>query len=123
MTHPNIHPTQKAAEFPTAERCYITEIMNTAQSPQLSIAQARVEPGVTTANHAVAGTLECYYIQQGEGEMFLNGQSIGRVGPGDVVRIPAETPQYIRNTGPEDLVFLCVCTPRFDAGNYLDLER
>ena len=40
------------------------------------------------------------------------------VGPGDIVLIPAGTPQRIRNPGDEDLVFYCICTPRFDESDY-----
>ena len=33
--------------------------------------------------------------------------------PGDVVLIPSGVRQRVTNIGDEDLVFLCVCTPRF----------
>jgi len=45
------------------------------------------------------------------------------VGPGDVVDVPAGTSQRITNVGDEDLLFLCVCTPRFWPGCYEDLEH
>ena len=35
------------------------------------------------------------------------------IAAGDVVVIPAGVSQSIRNPGPRDLVFHCVCTPRF----------
>jgi mannose-6-phosphate isomerase-like protein (cupin superfamily) len=44
------------------------------------------------------------------------------VQPFDVVHIPAGVPQQICNTGSEDLVFLCICTPRFRMENYRELE-
>ena len=36
-------------EFYTAEKCYITELANSADDTDVSIARARVEPGVTTS--------------------------------------------------------------------------
>jgi mannose-6-phosphate isomerase-like protein (cupin superfamily) len=39
-----------------------------------------------------------------------------------VVHIPAGVPQQIRNTGDDDLVFLCICTPQFQMDSYRDLE-
>jgi mannose-6-phosphate isomerase-like protein (cupin superfamily) len=39
-----------------------------------------------------------------------------------VVVIPAGTSQMITNTGKIDLVFYCVCTPRFTADRYCDEE-
>ncbi|MDH5265956.1 MAG: cupin domain-containing protein, partial [Betaproteobacteria bacterium] len=36
--------------------------------------------------------------------------------------IPAGVAQAIRNTGPGDLVFHCVCTPRFTPDCYESLD-
>ena len=44
------------------------------------------------------------------------------VGPGDVVVIPAGVPQQITNVGDADLVFYCVCTPRFRPDGYESLD-
>jgi len=44
------------------------------------------------------------------------------VGPGDVVLIPSSCRQRIANTGPEDLVFLAICTPRFVQQAYEEIE-
>lgn len=122
MPHPNIYCTEPGIEFYTPERCHITELFNRHPNPEVSIAQARVEAGVTTANHLLRGTTEWYYILHGEGEMFLNGTSAGRVLPGNVVHIPADTPQYIRNPGAEDLVLLCICVPRFRVEVYEEIQ-
>lgn len=45
-----------------------------------------------------------------------------QVRPLDVVAIAAGTPQCITNVGTADLIFLCVCTPRFRKETYLNLE-
>ena len=82
------------------EGCHILELSNTAHDPALSIARARVAPGVTTR---------------------LHGQPPVDVSSGDVVLIPPGCPQRIRNTGSEDLVFLAICTPRFTVSAYEDL--
>lgn len=123
MDTTRIYHTSGQDEFFTPERCHIIEIFNMAQRPGVSIAQARIEPGITTANHLLQETDEWYYILQGTAEMYLNGKMIGNLSPGDVVDIPAGTPQFIRNTGTTDLVFLCVCVPGFRTENYLDLEK
>ena len=36
--------------------------------------------------------------------------------------IPAGVPQRITNSDASDLVFDCICTPRFMPAAYLDLE-
>ena len=109
-------------EYYTDERCHILELLNSAEFPDASIARARVEPGVTTKVHSVAGTTERYIISAGEGTAVVAGEQDRAVGPGDVVVIPAGVPQSIINTGKTDLIFMCVCTPRFEWDNYQSLE-
>ena len=36
--------------------------------------------------------------------------------------IPRDTAQSVANTGDTDLVFLCLCTPRFSLDCYTSLE-
>jgi len=105
----------------TAERCFIVETWNHPSDPAVSLARARVSPGVTTARHALAVD-ERYLIESGEGRVEIGGIE-SDVAPGDVVLIPAGTTQRISNQGEADLVFLCVCTPRFEPAYYEDRER
>jgi mannose-6-phosphate isomerase-like protein (cupin superfamily) len=105
-------------EFLTSERCWILEIANDEGDEELSIARARVGPGITTEWHELIDTEERYVVVAGEGRVEIGGLAPARVQAGDVVRIPANTPQRISNTGFEDLVFYCICTPRFEPGCY-----
>ena len=109
-------------EFSTPERCHIIETFNSGADESLSIARARVEPGVTTAWHKVEGTVERYIIAEGRGRVEVGDFPAEEVGPGDVVIIPAGVRQRITNIGHGDLVFYCVCTPRFQSHNYRTLE-
>jgi len=109
------------AEFATRERCFIREYLNDPSCPGLSIARARVEPGVTTERH-VLSVDEWYIILGGEGRVFVGDGEPRQVGPDDVVRIPAGTAQYIQNTGTGDLIFQCVCQPRFTPDAYRALQ-
>ena len=107
-------------EFYTDEGCYIVELLNVDGDPGCSIARARVRPGVTTRLHHLTGTIERYVILEGEGRVEVDGTAPTVVRPLDVVAIPAGVSQRIANTGDTDLVFLCVCTPRFEPVNYID---
>lgn len=107
-------------EFYTEERCFITEQMNDPTCPEMSLARARVAPGVTTRLHLLRGTVEVYVILSGTGLVEVGGVS-AYVAPGDRVVIPAEATQRITNTGERDLVFQCLCQPRFRVENYVDL--
>ena len=109
-------------EFYTAERCHILEMSNSTADEQLSIARARVEPGVSTAFHSVRDTAERYVVLEGQGEVEIGKKSPEPVRAGDVVLIPPGMSQRITNTGSEDLIFLAICTPRFRIENYRDTE-
>lgn len=117
MSKGEIIQSNATKEYYLEERCFITEILNSAQHPDISISKARVEPGVTTILHRVKNTGEKYYILSGIGRMEIDGE-ISEVKTGDLVMIPADIKQRITNTGVDDLIFLCVCTPRFEMGNY-----
>ena len=105
------------------EGCFIVELHNSEADSACSIARARVQPGMTTRLHSLGGILERYVILEGQGEVSVGGQPPQTVRELDVVNIPAGVSQSISNTGHADLIFLCVCTPRFVAENYQDLGQ
>jgi mannose-6-phosphate isomerase-like protein (cupin superfamily) len=107
-----------SSEFWTSEQCYITELSNSPDDPEVSIARTRVEPGVTTRWHRLRGIGERYCILYGKGRMEVEGLEPKEVYPGDVVLIPAGYLQRITNVGPDDLVFLAISTPRFTVDVY-----
>ena len=110
------------AQFATTERCDINELVNHSTDRDCSIARARVAPGVTTQLHAVKKTIERYVILEGEGKVFIDTMPPERVGYLDIVSIPEGVAQKIHNCGKSDLIFLCICTPRFKQKNYQNLD-
>jgi mannose-6-phosphate isomerase-like protein (cupin superfamily) len=107
-------------EYLTPERCFISENLS---SEKVSIARARVKPGVTTVAHHLVGVDEIYIITKGRGKVNVENLDPAGVTVGDMVAIPPGTSQRITNVGTTDLVFYCVCTPRFTAERYVDEER
>ena len=87
-----------------------------------SVARARVEPGRTTRWHRLDAITERYVILEGRGRAEVDGLARD-VQPGDVVIIAPGLPQRITNTGDEDLVFLAVCTPRFEPSAYSEIPE
>lgn len=108
-------------EFFTPEGCHIIEIYNSDADESCSIARARVQPGITTAWHRVEDTAERYIIIQGRGRVEVGELPAEEVGPGDVVSILPGVRQRISNIGDGDLLFFCVCNPRFQSRNYRTL--
>lgn len=119
---PEVMKSDVTSEFKTEERCYIVETANDSGDELISIARARVEPGVTTAWHKLKGVSERYIIVSGQGCVEIDNLDPVDVTEGDVVRIPADIPQRITNTGQTDLVFFTVCSPRFTSSCYIALE-
>jgi mannose-6-phosphate isomerase-like protein (cupin superfamily) len=110
-------------EFYTSEKCYITELSNTSDDPDVSIARARVEPGVTTRWHRLKNTSERYFVISGRGLVEIGKQTPQEVTSGDIVFIPPMCRQRIANIGKEDLIFLAICSPRFSQDVYEDIDN
>lgn len=109
-------------EYYFDEGCYITEVSNSADDSQLSIARARVKPGVTTSWHLLNGITERYVILDGTGRVEVADLESTSVNTGDVVIIKPGQKQRICNTGSCDLLFLAICSPRFVRSAYVSLE-
>ena len=65
--------------------------------------------------HAHDSLEEAYYILEGEGEMFLEGES-REVGPGSIIYIPPRSVHFVRATGDKPLR---VITVSIDVGEAL----
>ena len=109
-------------EYFFEEGIFINELSNHDADAALSIAQARLSSGKKTRWHLLTNTMERYVIQQGEGWVEVGEKPPTLVSVGDVVTIKAGIRQRIENRGSADLVFLALCTPRFDPIAYIDLE-
>lgn len=112
----------EADEFMTDENVFILESWHSPLDPALSIARGRLAPGATSVPHILTGTAERYIIIEGEGELALAGLGVRPVRAGDIVFFPAGRPQTVTNTGSTDLVLYAICTPPFEADNYVELE-
>lgn len=117
----HVKPCNRDEEFYFKEGCYITEISNSSQDPEVSIALARVEQGKRTRWHWLNDTFERYVILKGKGSVEIGADKPAEVSEGDVVLIPPQTRQRITNIGEGDLEFFAICTPRFNHNNYHSL--
>lgn len=74
-----------------------------------SLACATVRPGQKTIPHRLKAA-EVYYIIEGKALMHIGSESAELTAP-CAVYIPPDSTQYIENTGPSDLIFLCIVAP------------
>lgn len=93
-----------------------------AQRLRCSVAHAIVLPGESTRPHLLRNSTELYYILDGSGEMHIGTRS-AMVHRGQIVLVPKGRTQYIRNTGPGDLVFLCIVSPKWQASDEELVEK
>lgn len=103
------------------EGCFIQEWHNSPDDLEVSVAHVRVEPYQTTKLHALIDTAERYVLLHGKARVTVD-QKVWEVVPGDVVLIPPGVAQQITNLENDDLLFLAVCTPRFELKNYRELQ-
>jgi mannose-6-phosphate isomerase-like protein (cupin superfamily) len=113
IMRPKIAKGNLTDEYFTQERCHILELSTLESDNKLSIARARVEPGVNTIRHILKGIDERYIITAGNGMVEIGDMLPSNVQAGDVVFVPAGIPQKIKNIGSTDLIFYCICTPPF----------
>ena len=116
---PTIIKANNLKETATYERCSVAENYH---SEKVSVARATVKPGVTTVAHHLEGIEEIYLITRGQGLVKVGDLAPMKVEEGDVIIIPEGSSQKISNIGREDLVFTCICTPRFSPECYVDEE-
>lgn len=102
------------ATITTLDGSLIKELMQPASHGNRlqSLAQACVPAGITTLLHRHHVTEELYHITSGTGLMTLAEEQF-TVSVGDTICIPAGTAHCIKNTGMDELVFLCCCSPAY----------
>jgi mannose-6-phosphate isomerase-like protein (cupin superfamily) len=101
-------------EFVTKDGSVIREILAPANSSleAQSLAEATLKPGQSTEKHLHVRTEEIYYVLKGRGFMEI-GQESREVVPGDGIAIPPGSEHKLTNTGRENMVFLCCCSPPY----------
>ena len=101
-------------EFTTKDGSSIREILapvNSSLKAQ-SLAEATLKPEQSTGKHLHVRAEEVYYVLKGRGLMEI-GQEKREIGPGDGIAIPPGSEHKLTNTGEENLVFLCCCSPAY----------
>ncbi len=107
-----IRKLHECEEFIAGDGTQLRELLHPDKQPielRYSLAHAVVPVGQTSIPHSLT-TSEVYYILSGTGEMHI-ADEVQTVEPGDAIYIPPNARQFIRNSGPEPLVFICMVDP------------
>lgn len=93
---------------------YLRELLSPSKDGvqlRYSLAHAVVKPGETTYWHRMR-TSEVYYFLSGNGVMYIENEERD-VTANHLVYIPPNSRQRVKNTGTEDLIFLCIVDPEW----------
>ncbi|MEH2228860.1 MAG: cupin domain-containing protein [Nostoc sp.] len=107
-----IQKLNACTEFIAGDGTILRELLHPDKQPlklRYSLAYAVVPIGQTSTPHSLT-TSEVYYILSGQGEMHIDDE-LQMVEPGDAIYIPPLARQFIRNSGIEPLVFICIVDP------------
>ena len=114
-----IHDIATLPRARVIDRTVLCELLHPDKHPgaaglSCSVAHAIVPPKESSLPHILEKSTELYYILSGCGEMHI-GDETAQVRPGQIILIPPRKRQYIRNTGTDDLVILCIVAPKWQA--------
>jgi len=104
--------------------CRLRELLHPERGAPLvnySLAWAWVDAGERTLRHTLRQGTEVYVIVQGQGRMHI-GDEAEDVREGDTIVIPADSEQWIENTGSGVLGFLALVNPPWQAEDDVLLE-
>lgn len=107
-----IKSINSCSEFIANDGCHIRELLhpkNDAIDLPFSIALARVDVGKHTYKHRLVQQ-EIYIIQAGQGSMHIDDE-VCPVQSGDMILVPAQSVQWIENTGSVELLFYALVNP------------
>ncbi len=82
---------------------------NTKKNINISIAHFILAKGKRTKNHFLKSS-EVYYILRGNGVLIIEGKEFF-VKKDQVVFVPPNFEQFIKNTGNENMEFICIVEP------------
>ncbi|MFN3530905.1 MAG: cupin domain-containing protein [Candidatus Brocadia sp.] len=107
-----IKDLKNCKEFIARDNAILRELLHPDKENlklRYSLAYATVKQGDTSYRHKLKNS-EVYYILEGEGIMYIDNEA-AEVRQGQAIYIPPNAIQCIRNTGHDDLKFLCIVDP------------
>jgi len=110
-----IHDLRHAHYFTAGDGTTLCEWLHPAREDNhlhitYSLAHAMLRPGEASRPHRLRTSSEVFVIMGGEGTISVDDET-APVAPGRAVYVPPGAVQHLRNTGSEDLIFICLVSP------------
>ena len=103
-------------EILAGDQTLLRELFHPARVPAsigYSLAHAKLKRGTSSLPHRLK-TSEVYYFLSGRGRMHVDDDTAA-VASGQALYVPPGAVQCLENTGPDDLSFLCIVDPAWQA--------
>ncbi|MBX3334305.1 MAG: cupin domain-containing protein [Nitrospira sp.] len=103
---------QDRPEFVAGDHTKLREIFHPAKHPLdlgYSLAHGKLSPGQRSKRHILKSS-EVYYFISGQGRFTINDQ-VTQIEAGTTVYVQPGGDQFLENTGPVDIEFLCLVDP------------
>ena len=111
-----IKNTTTLPSFLAGDHTIIQEVLHSKNDNikiDYSLALATLPIGKSSLSHRLTSS-EVYIVAEGKGKVFINEEN-KIVKKGDVIFIPPNATQYIKNIGNEPLKFYCIVHPEWSA--------
>ncbi|TKS64502.1 MAG: mannose-6-phosphate isomerase [Nitrospira sp.] len=98
--------------FLAGDHTVLRELLHPAKQPLAlgySMAHGTLAPGTRSKWHRLTSS-EVYYVIAGRGRLTVD-DSVVTVEPGSVVYVPPGGKQFLENSGPTAIEFLCLVDP------------
>lgn len=105
-------PLAACREILAGDRTVLRELLHPSRDPAAigySLAHAKLARGAASLPHRLK-TSEVYYFVSGQGRMHVDGETAA-VTREQALYVPPGATQHLENTGPDELVFLCIVDP------------
>ena len=87
-----------------------------------SLAEIRHPPGTASQEHYHTEAEEVYFVLDGQGGIYIDGETHD-IGPGDVVVIVPGQRHKVSQRGKDELVLLVTCVPAYSEDEVVFTER
>ena len=102
--------TGEFVNHPKEKGVYLKHFFSSADNDRLNNLEVKIEPGCQISQHVHDNSSEFYYVVDGSGEFFIDGQWKS-VKKGDAMKAPTGEEHGLKNTGNELLVLLSTFSP------------
>ena len=121
-----IKEVKKCAEFTANDNTILRELLHPDKELEkmdfrYSLAYGLLKPGTASLEHKMI-TSEVYYILRGTGILYIDEKSEA-VYAGCAIVIPSGSVQFLKNTGDNDLTFLCIVDPAWQPEDELIIKE